>query len=122
PAPAGYAYGTIRGLPVGESSFRVVAHGVSTSRGSYIVYVAGSLGAVAASTDSLARLLLVGLPLLLLLVGGTTWVVSGMALRPVEAIRRAVESIGAADPHRSLPEPSTDDGIVRLAWPMNAIL
>ena len=36
-------------------------------------------------------LLLVGVPLLLLVVGGTTWAVVGRALAPVERIRREVD-------------------------------
>ena len=52
----------------------------------------------------------------------TTWVVTGRALRPVEAIRREVEVIGAEDLHRRVPEPATDDEIGRLARTMNAML
>jgi signal transduction histidine kinase len=68
------------------------------------------------------RLLLIGLPILLLLVGATTWVVVGRALRPVESIRAEVESIGAQDLHRRVPESSTPDEIGRLARTMNAML
>jgi signal transduction histidine kinase len=122
PGPAGYASRTEHRLPVGESSFRVVALRVTTGSGAYTVYVAGSLDAVASSTNNLARLLFIGLPVLLLLVGGTTWVVSGKALQPVEAIRQEVEAIGAEDLHRRVPEPSTADEIGRLARTMNAML
>jgi signal transduction histidine kinase len=113
---------TVERLPVGESSFRVVAQRVTTPNGTYTVYVAGSLDAVGTSTNDLARLLLVGLPLLLVLVGATTWVVSGRALQPVEAIRQEVETIGAEDLHRRVPEPGTADEVGRLARTMNAML
>jgi signal transduction histidine kinase len=122
PGPTGYVSRTVDRLPVGESSFRLVAHRVTTPGGTYTVYVAASLAAVGTSTNSLARLLLIGLPVLLLLVGGTTWVVSGRALRPVEAIRQEVEAIGAEDLHRRVPEPTTADEIGRLARTMNAML
>lgn len=109
-------------LSEGDGPFRVVARRVSTSSGDYTVYVAGTLEGVDESTSSLVRLLLIGLPGLLVLVGVTTWVLTGRALRPVEAIRREVEAIGAEDLHRRVPEPSTVDEIARLARTMNAML
>ena len=51
----------------------------------YVVSVAVSLEEVDDSTSALVPPLLVGLPLLLLLVGGTTWVVTGRALAPSSA-------------------------------------
>ncbi len=122
PGPGGYAAETVTGLPAGDSEFRIVARRVRTKNDLYTVYVAGSLDSVTNSADSLAGLLLVGLPFLLLLVGATTWVVTGRALRPVEAIRTEVESIGAQDLHRRVPEPATSDEIGRLARTMNAML
>jgi len=109
-------------LSEGDGPFRVVARRVSTSSGDYTVYVAGTLEGVDESTSSLVRLLLIGLPGLLVLVGVTTWVLTGRALRPVEAIRREVEAIGAEDLHRRVPQPSTVDEIGRLARTMNAML
>ena len=50
------------------------------------------------------------------------WVVTGRALRPVEAMRHEVEVIGAEDLHRRVPEPVTEDEIGRLARTMNAML
>jgi signal transduction histidine kinase len=118
----GYRVGTIDHLPGGDTPFRVVARRVSTSTGAYTVYVAGSLEPVEHSTHSLIRLLLIGLPFLLFLVGAITWVVTGRALRPVEAMRAEVEAIGAADLARRVPEPHTADEIGRLARTMNAML
>ena len=59
----------------------------------YVVRVAASLEDVDESTAALVPLLLVGVPLLLLVVGGTTWVVVTRALAPVERIRREVGTI-----------------------------
>ena len=109
-------------LSEGDGPFRIVARRVSTSSGDYTVYVAGTLEGIDESTASLVRLLLIGLPGLLVLVGVTTWVLTGRALRPVEAIRREVEAIGAEDLHRRVPEPSTVDEVGRLARTMNAML
>jgi signal transduction histidine kinase len=121
PGPTGTASRDLD-LAEGDGPFRVVARRVPTSSGDYTVYVAGTLEGVDDSTSSLVRLLLIGLPGLLVLVGATTWVLTGRALRPVEAIRREVEAIGAEDLHRRVPEPSTVDEIGRLAHTMNAML
>ena len=88
----------------------------------YTVYVARSLEPVEDSEDALIRLLAAGLPLLLLVVGVTTWFVTGRALRPVDAIREQVESIGVEALDRRVPAPNTDDEIGRLARTMNAML
>ena len=122
PGRRGYTARTVHRLPIGDTRFRVVARRVVTDRGAYIVYVAASLEPVTESTQSLAGLLFLGLPALLLLVGVTTWVVTGRALHPVEAIRREVEAIGAERLDRRVPEPGTADEIGRLAHTMNAML
>lgn len=122
PADDGYAATTVQHLPLGDPPFRVVARKVHTAHGTYTVYVAGSLERAEDTLDSLARLLLIGLPIMLLLIGGTTWVVTGRALHPVGAIRREVEAIGAGDLHRRVPETKTADEIGRLATTMNAML
>ncbi len=117
-----YITQTIHHFPVGDTPFLVVSHQVSTQKASYTIYVAGSLESVQDSTDSLTRLLLLGLPIMLVLVGAITWVVTGRALRPVASIRAEVEAIGAHDLHRRVPEPGTSDEIGRLARTMNAML
>ena len=122
PGTDGDAAVTVDRVAEGDGPFRIVARRVTTRAGTFTVYVAGSLEGVEDSTSSLVRLLLIGLPALLVLVGVTTWVVTGRALRPVEAMRREVEAIGADDLHRRVPEPSTADEIGRLARTMNAML
>jgi signal transduction histidine kinase len=117
-----YATVTVDHLAAGDGPFRIVARRVTTRTGTYTVYVAGSLDPVDDSSASLIRLLLIGLPAVLLLLGITTWVVTGRALRPVAAIREEVDAIGAEDLHRRVPEPNTDDEIARLARTMNAML
>ncbi len=120
PDADGYSVRTIKAFE-GER-YRVVARRVDTKTGTYIVYVARSLESVNRSTDSLERLLWWSLPAVLMLVGVLTWVVTGRAFRPVEAIRREVEVIGAEDLHRRVPEPANEDEIGRLARTMNAML
>ncbi|MBM9503129.1 sensor histidine kinase [Actinacidiphila acididurans] len=72
--------------------------------------------------ETFARLLLIGVPGILLLACGTVWLVVGRALRPVERIRRTVTEITAADLTRRVPEPGTDDEIGDLARTMNDML
>ena len=72
--------------------------------------------------QTFAWLLAIGVPVLLVLAGGTVWLVTGRALRPVEQIRAAVTAITSADPSQRVPEPGTDDEIGRLARTMNDML
>src|SRR5580704_14278773 len=72
--------------------------------------------------QTFAWLLVIGVPFLLVLAGGTVWLVVGRALRPVEQIRGAVTAITSADLSQRVPEPGTDDEIGRLARTMNDML
>jgi signal transduction histidine kinase len=72
--------------------------------------------------QTFARLLIIGVPVLLVLACGTVWLVVGRALRPVEQIRGAVTAITSADLSQRVPEPGTDDEIGRLARTMNDML
>lgn len=122
PRPGGFVARTVARLPVGEGSFRVVAHTVENPAGKYVVYAAASLAPVRNSTATLIRFLLIGLPVLLVLVGVVTWIVTGRALQPVERIRREVAEIGDRELNRRVPEPGTGDEIDRLSRTMNAML
>ncbi|MER5866413.1 ATP-binding protein [Kitasatospora sp. NPDC002040] len=57
-----------------------------------------------------------------LFVGLVTWVVIGLALRPVEAIRRRMARIGGGAFHERVPVPPARDGITRLAVTTNETL
>ncbi|MBR7834652.1 HAMP domain-containing histidine kinase [Actinospica durhamensis] len=72
--------------------------------------------------ETFARLLLIGVPAILLLASGTVWLVVGRALRPVEQIRRTTTEITAADLSRRVPEPAARDEIGELARTMNGML
>jgi signal transduction histidine kinase len=122
PDADGLSTRTVAGIEKGEGSYRIIARRVNTASGTYVVYVAHSLEGIARSTESLERLLWWSLPPLLILMAVLTWIVTGRALRPVEAIRREVEVIGGEDLHRRVPEPTSEDEIGRLARTMNAML
>ncbi|WP_215815781.1 cell wall metabolism sensor histidine kinase WalK [Pimelobacter sp. 30-1] len=88
----------------------------------YVVVVGVSLEDVDETTAALLTPLLVGLPVLLLVVGATTWLVVSRALGPVERIRREVEQITGSRLDRRVPEPPARDEIGRLARTMNGML
>ncbi|MBL7252744.1 sensor histidine kinase [Paractinoplanes lichenicola] len=105
-------------LPGGEHPYLVV----TDDGDGYRVSVAVSLEDVDESTEALLTPLLIGVPLLVLLVGATTWVVASRALAPVERIRREVEAITGDRLDRRVPEPESRDEIGRLARTMNRML
>ncbi len=123
PAPGQIRTATGR-VAVGEEEDHViVAVGVRSPDGvPAVVVVAQSLESIDASISALRSLLLAGVPLLVLLVGGTTFVLAGRALRPVEAIRRRVAGIGAEQLGQRVPVPSAQDEVGRLAVTMNDML
>jgi signal transduction histidine kinase len=111
------------GGPVEEDGvFLAVATGADTSRGRRTVVVVRSTETVAEATAAVSGLLAVGLPLLLMVVGATTWVLVGRALAPVEAIRAEVDAISGDALHRRVPDPPAGDEIGRLARTMNRML
>lgn len=105
-------------LPGGDAAYLVVTEDADD----YQVVVAVSREEVEDAGAALVPLLLVGLPVLLLLVGGTTWVVVTRALRPVERIRQEVEQITGDRLDRRVPEPASRDEVHRLARTMNGML
>jgi signal transduction histidine kinase len=105
-----------------DGELLAVATGADTPQGRRTVVVARSTETVNEATAAVALALAVGLPLLLAVVAGTTWVVVGRALAPVEAIRAEVDAISASALHRRVPDPPADDEIGRLARTMNRML
>lgn len=71
---------------------------------------------------TVGSLLLVAVPLLVLLVGATTWLIVGRALRPVARIRSEVDDISAERLDRRVPVPESGDEIAALAETMNRML
>lgn len=105
-----------------EGAFLAVSAEADSADGPLTVVVARSLDDVTELTGTLIRVLLVGLPLLLLVVGLTTWGIVGRALAPVDAIRREVDEISGRRLDRRVPEPARRDEISRLASTMNRML
>jgi len=108
--------------PLDNDAFIAVAQSAQTANGQRIVLVARALVDMLDTTKALTRLLIIGLPVMLAVVALATWFAVGRALAPVEAIRREVDEISAAQLHRRVPQPKADDEIGRLAATMNRML
>jgi len=121
----GFSQGVVvdAGVPSAPTAdFLVFAKTVSTDAGTRTVIVGKSLEDVHEATGTAARLLVAGVPILLLVVGAVTWWITGRALRPVETMRAEVESISAGELARRIEEPSSRDEIARLAATLNRML
>ncbi|NGO70955.1 sensor histidine kinase, partial [Streptomyces boncukensis] len=108
----------------GRQDFRVAAVRSATGDGTPVtVYAGASLHDQQQAVSSVTRSMLIGLPVLLLVVGSVTWLVTRRALRPVEGIRREMGAITAStDLSRRVPEPDSRDEVARLARTTNATL
>ena len=95
---------------------------VAVAAGARTVLVGRALADALESVQLVTRLLVIGVPLLLGVVGATTWLVVGRTLAPVAAIAGEVDAITAAELHRRVPEPDSRDEIAALARTMNRML
>ncbi len=111
---------TVPGARLGiEDTLRVTA----TRAGDSTVLVATSLERVRSSTRVLASAALAGGPVAVLAMAVLTWVVVGLALRPVAALRHGAQEITATGlTDQRLPVPAVQDEIHRLAVTLNAML
>ncbi|MER5552280.1 HAMP domain-containing sensor histidine kinase [Streptomyces sp. NPDC002793] len=109
----------------GETAdYRFAAVEVTTREDVTLTVHAGApLAAEREAVDTVRTSMLTGLPLMLLVVAGVTWLVTRRALRPVEGIRREMAAITASeDLSRRVPEPDSRDEIARLARTTNETL
>lgn len=87
------------------------------------VHAGAPLAAEQRAVASVRGAMLAGLPVVLLVVAGVTWLVTRRALRPVEGIRREMAAITASeDLSRRVPEPGSHDEVARLARTTNETL
>jgi signal transduction histidine kinase len=104
------------------ADYRFAAVAATAPSGGTVVVHAGARLATQA-VGSVTRAMLLGLPLLLLVVGGVTWLVTRRALRPVEAIRAEMAAItSAGDLARRVPVPGSRDEVAGLAETTNQTL
>ena len=121
---AGVARSTPRGrLEAGDEPYVVVARGVATPDGAVVTVIAAhTLDTVERSTAIAVALVAVGCPLVLLVVAGSSWWLTGRALAPMTAIRRRVAEVSASDLAARVPVPPSGDEVAALATTMNAML
>jgi signal transduction histidine kinase len=105
-----------------DDPFLLVAIDMQGSGDIQRLIVGRNLETVIEGRTTLTITLAVIMPLLLLVVGLVTWLVSARALSPVDAIRAEVDAISTRDLHRRVPDPPGDDEISRLAGTMNRML
>jgi len=113
-APAARSY-------VGEVSSGVSGP-INTARGPGLIFGFVYGGGISHSVNVLLASILLSFPLLLFISGGLIWLGIGLALAPVEAIRRRVDAIAAQDLTQRVPLTGGDDEIARMARTVNAML
>jgi signal transduction histidine kinase len=90
---------------------------------SVIVVVAAPLGDVRRALHALKVVLLIVVPGLAVVTTWVVYLVSGLALQPVERLRRAAQALtDAPGSAQDLPKPPGSDEIARLAGTLNAML
>ncbi|UBU13572.1 sensor histidine kinase [Nonomuraea gerenzanensis] len=95
---------------------------VRTATGPATVLARVSLDSVQQALRTLYQALLPGVPALLAVVAGMTWLSVGRALGPVAAIRAKVADITARDLNQRVPVPRSKDEIAALATTVNGTL
>ncbi|MGX1881326.1 ATP-binding protein [Streptomyces sp. NPDC055287] len=107
-----------------RADYRFAALEATSPQGRTVtVYVGAPLAAEQGAVGTVREAMLIGLPALLVVVGGVTWLVTRRALRPVEGIRREMAAITASeDLSRRVPEPDAHDEVARLAVTTNETL
>ena len=123
PAPTGSAItrAEVRAVVERESD-RFVAVGVPIDGTDRYVVAVRSLETVDEAAASTTRLLVFGVPVLVLLVAALSWALAGRALAPVERLRRTAADITTAGSGRRLPEVSGRDEVAGLATTLNEML
>jgi two-component system OmpR family sensor kinase len=87
-----------------------------------VVVVGTNLGDKNEAQHRLLLLLAIGIPAAILLACGTGWLVAGVALRPVERMRRDAAEAARSDSDATIAVPSTKDELARLATTLNELI
>ncbi len=101
---------------------RSVAVPVGRGGSQGVVVVVTSLEQYDHSVAYVRRLLEIGTPMLLVVVGVISWLVVGRALRPIELMRREVDEVASVRSTHRVRDPANDDEVGRLARTLNSML
>ncbi|MEU6894953.1 ATP-binding protein [Streptomyces sp. NPDC046557] len=114
---------TVKDIPLGESgTWRAVGVPAGTDGHPETVYVAVPTEAVDHGLAQLSVGLATAVPAVVALFTGVVWLLTGRALRPVDAMRAQTAEITASDLSRRLDVPPADDALGRLARTFNDLL
>jgi signal transduction histidine kinase len=102
--------------------YTVVGYRVTTPEGRHQVWAAHDGAGGELTVRTVDRSLFVGTILALLAFGGTAWLLTTIALRPVTRMRRTAETLSAGPTSGDLPVGATEDELAALARTLNAFL
>ncbi|MEU4372822.1 ATP-binding protein [Pseudonocardia alni] len=108
--------------PLETENMMVVGLGVRAFDRPITIYSAQPTDQMHSAVDLVTWLVAGGVPLLVLVAGGFTYLFAGRALRPVEDMRSRVAGMGDKDLSQRVDEPVARDEVGRLARTMNQML
>ena len=121
-AARGPLYATLLSVPGLNESSRVLATPVQRDGRRLLLIVGDTRQNDLETLASFRNELLIAGPIALLLASLAGYLLAGIALRPVEAMRSRAEAISAATPGERLPVPATHDELERLGVTLNEML
>src|SRR5262249_13913228 len=101
---------------------RLLATPIQRDRRTFVLVVGTTAQDRAETLSSLRDRLLIAIPVALLLATIAGYLLAGLSLRPVEAMRRRAAAISAERPSERLPVPATRDEVQRLGETLNSML
>ncbi len=107
---------------VDDETFVTAVESFSSDSVDGIVIVGRDTESAEETLATVARLLWISVPLIIVLVALTSWIIVGRSLSPVERMRRQVDGVTASTLARRIDEPPVDDEIGRLARTLNGML
>ncbi|WP_245677751.1 sensor histidine kinase [Nocardia acidivorans] len=105
-----------------DTGLRLTVAGVDGSGGRYTVVVAMNHDSIEDTIKLVLSMVGIGVPFVIAIAAGSTYLLVGRSLSSVETIRRRVEAITSADLTERVPVPEQHDEIAALARTMNEML
>jgi two-component system, OmpR family, sensor kinase len=109
-------------VPGLDEPSRLLASPIERDRRALVLVVGTTSQDRAETLSSLRDKLLIAVPVALLLATIAGYLLAGLSLRPVEAMRRRATVITAETPGERLPVPATGDEVERLGETLNSML